>query len=71
MKDGRLGGRVWTYNTKVKGKHYSMEAGAGRFNDNHKYLKKLINDMGLTKQIFKIPSSVQHKATKKDGKNTS
>ena len=38
-KDGRLGGRVWTYNTKVKGKQYSMEGGAGRFNDNHKYLK--------------------------------
>ena len=64
-KDGRLGGRVWTYNTKVKGKQYSMEGGAGRFNDNHKYLKKLINDMGLTGQIFKIPSSVQHIATKK------
>ena len=64
-KDNRLGGRVYTHNVKVKGKNYSMEAGAGRFNDNHKYLKKLINDLGLTKQIFKIPSKVQHKAIKK------
>jgi protoporphyrinogen oxidase len=68
-KDNRLGGRVYTHKVRVNGIKYSMEAGAGRFNDNHKYLKKLINELGLKKQIFKIPSKVQHIATKKQWKN--
>ena len=68
-KDNRLGGRVYTYNMKLKGVKHSMEAGAGRFNDNHKLLKMLINELGYSKQIFKIPSSVQHVATKKRWKD--
>merc|ERR1712166_791241 len=63
-RDNRLGGRVYTHKVTVKGIKHSMEAGAGRFNDNHKYLKKLINELGLSKQIFKIPSKVNHIVTK-------
>jgi len=63
-KNGRLGGRVYTHNTIVKNKKYSMEAGAGRFNDNHKYLKKLINELGYSNKVFKIPSKVNHIPTK-------
>ena len=67
-KNGRLGGRIYTYNTVVKNKKYSMEAGAGRFNDNHKYLKKLIVNLGLKNKIFEIPSNVNCIPVKKNGK---
>ena len=67
-KNGRLGGRIYTYNTVVQNKKYSMEAGAGRFNDNHKYLKKLITNLGLKNKIFEIPSKVNHIPVKKKWK---
>lgn len=63
-RDNRLGGRIYTHKVTVKGIKHSMEAGAGRFNDNHKCFKKLINDVGLTKQIIEIPSKASHIVTK-------
>tara|TARA_B110000208_G_scaffold189038_1_gene249821 strand:+ start:668 stop:1936 length:1269 start_codon:yes stop_codon:yes gene_type:complete len=57
-KNNRLGGRIFTHKEIVKGEKYSMEAGAGRFNDNHKLLIKLIKKLGYSKNIVKIPSIV-------------
>ncbi len=69
-KNGRLGGRVYTDKIKVNNHHYNIEAGAGRFNDNHVYLKKLIRDLKLQNKIIKIPSSVNHIPTKNKWKNS-
>lgn len=69
-KDNRLGGRILTFNKKIKGVNYSMEGGAGRFNKNHKCLLKLIKEFGLNKNIFKIPSSVNHISTKSKWKKS-
>ena len=68
-KNNRLGGRIYTYKTSIKGKNYSMEAGAGRFNDNHKLLIKLITDLGFHKKIIKIGSKVNLLITKKKWKD--
>ena len=35
-KNKRLGGRIYSYKTKIRNVQYSMEAGAGRFSENHK-----------------------------------
>lgn len=64
-KNNRLGGRIYTHKVNVKKTSYSMEGGAGRFNDNHKLLIKLIKELGLSKHIFKIPSKVNVIPTKK------
>ena len=68
-KNNRMGGRIYTYKTNIKGKNYSMEAGAGRFNDNHKLLIKLITDLGFHKKIIKIGSKVNLIITKKKWKD--
>ena len=47
------GGRIHT----VYEKDYSYEAGAARFNKNHKNLIKYIKHYGLNKNIVKIPST--------------
>lgn len=62
-KNNLLGGRIYTHKVNVKGKTHSMEAGAGRFNDNHKLLLKLIKEFGY--KIIKIPSKVNVVCTKK------
>lgn len=50
----RLGGNVNT----IYSKDLTYEAGAGRFNDNHKHLNSLISEFNLTK--FKYPIKSEH-----------
>ena len=57
-KSKRLGGRVFTYNTKVNGTEYSMEAGAGRFSGNHRKLFNLINQYNLKDRVIKLGKGV-------------
>jgi monoamine oxidase len=42
-KSNRLGGRIYTY----KDKHFSVEAGAGRFSDDHPLLFSLLKELRL------------------------
>jgi len=67
-KNNMVGGRIYTHKVNVKNKSYSMEAGAGRFNDNHTILIKLIKELGYGNKIFKIPSKVNFICSKKKWK---
>ena len=53
-KNNKLGGRVFTYKTKIRNINYSMESGAGRFSKNHKLLIELITELKLKKYIIEI-----------------
>lgn len=55
-KEEIWGGRVQTHSFKFQKKKYQIEAGAGRFNQNHKLLIQLIQELGFEKQIIPIPS---------------
>ena len=57
-KSSYFGGRVETFTTKFRNKKYSMEAGAGRFTNNHKRLIKLIKKFGLTNKMFELSKKV-------------
>ena len=46
----RLGGRIFTY----KDKHMTVDAGASRFNTNHKLLRSLLHELHLDEQIQPI-----------------
>ena len=59
-KYNRLGGRIFTYKTNVNNTNYSMEAGAGRFSNNHKNLFALIRDMKLSNKIIEIGGKVDY-----------
>ena len=50
-KTNRLGGRILT---KTKNNH-KIDIGAGRFSENHKLIKEVIKDMGLEKDLIKLP----------------
>lgn len=63
-KKNRLGGRVYTYSTKVSGEKYKIELGAGRFNDSHKLLGELINQFGLKNKV--IPTKGEAKVIVND-----
>lgn len=60
-----VGGRVRTVHDLYKGKKISYEAGAARFNDNHKSLLSVISRCGLKKNLVKIPSFWEFKPTEK------
>lgn len=71
-KDCRIGGRIFT----VTKEGVRMEAGAGRFNQTHINLHKLLDDLDLTSQIIEIPSDISFRpslhysnSTKYSGKN--
>lgn len=51
-KDNRIGGRIYTYQNKIKDLEYSV--GAGRLGKKHKYIMKLIKEFNLEKQIIDI-----------------
>ena len=53
-----LGGRIYTDKVEKSGKKYSFEAGAGRFGDNHKRLKRLMKEVGVYKDRMKIPNQI-------------
>ena len=64
-KENRYGGRIYTddfYKTKI-------ERGAGRFNKNHKLIKKLIIELGLKNKISKIGSKIEYKTNNENEKN--
>ena len=65
----QVGGRIFTFKTKIGNTNHSVEAGAGRFRSNHKLLIKLIKDFKLQEQIVPIPSSVTFAPRKKKWKN--
>ena len=69
-KNNWLGGRVYTHHEKVRNKHYSMEAGAGRFNKNHKLLLKLIKEFGLEKKVMLLSNKYNLALTKKKWKES-
>jgi monoamine oxidase len=52
-KENEFGGRIHTYSDKFM----TVEAGAGRFNNSHYRLIKLIHELGLAKKITKTSSS--------------
>ena len=54
-KEKKLGGRIHTY----KDKQMTVEAGAGRFSNNHKLLHELLVELHLDKKITPIPSSFE------------
>ena len=53
-KNNYFGGRILTKQVKVNKKNYQYEMGAGRFNDNHKLMLKLIKELKLEKDMIKI-----------------
>ena len=53
-----LGGRIYTDKVEKSGKKYSFEAGAGRFGNNHKRLKRLMKEVGVYKDRMKIPNQI-------------
>ena len=65
-KSGYFGGRVETFTTKFRNKKYSMEAGAGRFTNNHKRLIKLIKKFDLTNKMFELSKKVNLVVKKKE-----
>ena len=67
-KYNRLGGRIFTYKTNVNNTNYSMEAGAGRFSNNHKNLFVTIRDMRLSNKIMEIGGKVDYYPRKLNGK---
>ena len=54
-KEKQVGGRIHTY----KDKHMSVEAGAGRFSNQHKLLFELLKEFHLDDKIIPIPSSFE------------
>ena len=54
-KEGRIGGRIQTVHTHG----LSMEAGAGRFNEHHTCVHKLIKKLGLESAKIEIPSDLE------------
>lgn len=65
----QVGGRIFTFKTKIGNINHSVEAGAGRFSSNHKLLISLIKEFNLQKKIIEIPSSVTFAPRKKKWKN--
>ncbi len=61
-KDSRLGGRI---HTVYKENGISYDTGAGRFNDSHKELLKVLKELGL--KDFAVPISNNNRAFVKDG----
>ena len=57
-KNDYLGGRIKTNRCKVNNHNYQFEEGAGRFNQNHKLLLNLINELKLKKYIIEIGSKI-------------
>lgn len=55
-KEGVVGGRVHTYSDK----YMTVEAGAGRFNMEHKLLMELIGELGLNRKIYPISSDASY-----------
>jgi len=53
-KSNRLGGRVHTCSQTINGNKVSYEAGAGRYNDSHTLLVKLLKELGLKDKAYPI-----------------
>ena len=53
-KNNYWGGRIKTFYKKINYVDYKMEEGAGRFNDQHKILKSLIEELDLEKDLIQI-----------------
>ena len=58
-KNNYLGGRILTSNKKINGINYKYEKGAGRFNEKHILLKKLLIELNLKKYIIEIGSNIE------------
>ena len=59
-KESNFGGRIYTVKKQINNKKYSFEAGAGRFNDNHKLLNNLISDLNLNNKKKKIKNNIEY-----------
>ena len=67
-KNDYIGGRIKTGYHKIENHMYQFEEGAGRFNDNHKLLLKLIKELNLAKYIQKINAKITFKPSTKYNK---
>jgi monoamine oxidase len=56
-KSPDVGGRVYTYDGFDGA---TVEAGAGRFSNHHVLLRKLIRELGLSKQVVRIPGGFSY-----------
>ena len=65
-----LGGRIQTKHVSFKGKNHIMEAGAGRFNSNHKLLLKLIKKFKLENKMILLNSKYEVLTVKKRWENS-
>lgn len=63
-KNNYFGGRFLTKYKKIKNKNIQYEMGAGRFNDNHKLMKKLLKELKLEKDMIKIKADTDILPTK-------
>ena len=57
-KNDYLGGRIKTNKCKINNHNYQFEEGAGRFNQNHKLLLNLLDEIKLKKYIVEIGSKI-------------
>ena len=58
-KNNYLGGRIKTFRKNINNHDYQFEEGAGRFNNNHKLLFKLLKELELDQYIIKINSDIK------------
>ena len=58
-KNNYLGGRIKTFRKNINNHDYQFEEGAGRFNNYHKLLFKLLKELNLDKYIIKINSDIK------------
>ena len=53
-RNNYLGGRIKTIRKNIDGEEIHFDAGASRLNENHKLVKKLIGELDLTEDIYKL-----------------
>ena len=68
-KNNYLGGRIKTFRKNINNHDYQFEEGAGRFNNFHKLLFKLLKELNLDKYIIKINSDIKFAPSNNTYKN--
>ena len=63
-KENYFGGRLKVYKTKMQGMYYEWDEGCARYNQNHILLRKLINDIGLKKNVVEIGANIDFMPSK-------
>ena len=63
-KSNKLGGRIYTKTINVNGIQYNLETGAGRVSDIQKNTMGLIDELGLSDNLVKLPTKKKFISTK-------